>query len=144
LDTKLRTWTQSYIPGYENYIPAYKTEYLGTKLHTWIKISYLGTKLQTWIKVSYPGTKLHTWIKNFIPRYKTANLGSKLVRYRRLRPTVPLSGFQREVLLAEFLDYSRGLENISAQDFARFLLRFARLKEEVRTVFVLCQSRGSF
>eukprot|EP00094_Tigriopus_californicus_P009262 TCALIF_08930-PA protein Name:"Similar to MICU3 Calcium uptake protein 3, mitochondrial (Homo sapiens)" AED:0.08 eAED:0.08 QI:241/0.5/0.4/0.8/0.5/0.6/5/0/425 len=41
-----------------------------------------------------------------------------------------LTGLQREVLKAEFLEYSRGLEKISERDFAQLLLRYTTLSDE--------------
>eukprot|EP00095_Tigriopus_kingsejongensis_P005270 maker-scaffold464_size163657-snap-gene-0.29 protein:Tk05270 transcript:maker-scaffold464_size163657-snap-gene-0.29-mRNA-1 annotation:"hypothetical protein TcasGA2_TC001761" len=41
-----------------------------------------------------------------------------------------LAGLQREVLRTEFLEYSRGLEKITARDFAQLLLRYTTLTDE--------------
>ncbi len=43
-----------------------------------------------------------------------------------------LKNFQREMLLTEFLEYSRGLEHISIQDFSEILLKYTTLSNEVR------------
>ena len=43
-----------------------------------------------------------------------------------------IQGLQREVLRAEFLEYSRGLETISEEDFAKLLLRYTNLSKEAR------------
>jgi len=50
-----------------------------------------------------------------------------------------LTGFQREVLLTEFTEYSLGLDRISEVDFAKFLVRFANLKDEV-SVWIVYKS----
>jgi hypothetical protein len=55
-----------------NFLPGYKTLYLGTKLHTCVQYFILGCK------TSYLGTRLHSWVQNFIPGYKTLYLGTKL------------------------------------------------------------------
>lgn len=44
-----------------------------------------------------------------------------------------ITALQREVLMAEFIEYSRGLEKISERDFASLLLRYTDLSEVVRT-----------
>lgn len=48
-----------------------------------------------------------------------------------------IAGFQKEVLWAEFLEYSRGMETISEIDFANLLLRYTDLSEEVSFIFLL-------
>jgi hypothetical protein len=40
-------------------------------------------------------------------------------------------GLQREVLKAEFVEYSHGLESLAESDFAHMLLRYADITEEV-------------
>lgn len=53
-----------------------------------------------------------------------------------------VSAIQREVLRAEFLEYSRGLDKISEQDFACLLLRYTDLTEEEQAgYFGLLESR---
>lgn len=42
-----------------------------------------------------------------------------------------IQGLQREVLKAEFLEYSRGMDAISDSDFAALLLRYTNLTDEV-------------
>lgn len=42
-----------------------------------------------------------------------------------------IRAIQREVLMTEYLEYSRGLEKISERDFAALLLRYTDLTEEV-------------
>lgn len=47
-----------------------------------------------------------------------------------------LASFQREVLQAEFNEYSRGLDKVTEKDFAQILMRYADLHEAEKEAFV--------
>ena len=48
------------------------------------------------------------------------------------RNSFGFTGFQREVLMTEFVEYSLGMDLMTEKDLAQFLFRFTNLGHEVK------------